>query len=444
MKVGKLRAGVAEMALEPRLGLVPELVWTKGRPPRKPEGYRTPLYVKALVLSNGHDPVALVTLDLLGIDRPDAIRAAELASERSGIPTDGILLTCSHTHAAPSVLPPLHTRRAAHHAAFDDEAKRRERAFVDAVVLAIADVVADASACQQDASVGSIATELPWLTYNRRRQTRNFGTWTSFLGIPQDQACRPEGPIDPELGLFVVRGADHRPLCMVWNLVGHNAFSFGDPYSADLPYSVQHELDDRIGEHIPCLYLPGCSGNVQYFDATGPGGLDKVTEDVASGIMAIYRDACTLPDVKLGGRKVELCFAQQDFSQCWWKHDVHAKRPVWETFLPIELERYRSEAAEKMTYQSDVMALRLGETALVGLPGEVFVEFGLMIKERSPFERTYVAAYSNDYAGYIATRHAFIGGSYEVWPALNVRVGREGGYLMVDKAVELLQELRAQ
>jgi hypothetical protein len=28
-----------------------------------------------------------------------------------------------------------------------------------------------------------------------------------------------------------------------------------------------------------------------------------------------------------------------------------------------------------------------------------------------------------------------------VWLTLNARIGREGGYLMVDKAVELLEEL---
>ena len=83
----------------------------------------------------------------------------------------------------------------------------------------------------------------------------------------------------------------------------------------------------------------------------------------------------------------------------------------------------------------------MGEAALVGLGGEMFVEFQMMIKERSPFRHTYVASYTNDYAGYVATRRAFVGGSYEVWPTLNARIGREGGYLMVDKVVELLEEL---
>ncbi len=271
--------------------------------------------------------------------------------------------------------------------------------------------------------------------------TRNYGMWTEWMGIPQDQAYRPEGPIDADFGLFVIRDARHKPLCMIWNFGGHNCFHLGDRYgfSADLPHTVQEALDERMGEHVPCLYTPGCSGNTFFLNSWNEW--EKATEEVASAIMAIYREANTLPMVKLGARKAELFFAQRDTTRYWWKHDIHTKLPAWDDYGPMEVERFQAELREKTTYQSDVQALRLGEAALVGVPGEVFVEFGLMIKERSPFRRTYVAGFANDYAGYVATRRAFMGGSYEVWPTLNARIGREGGYLMVDKAVELLEEL---
>jgi neutral ceramidase len=443
MKVGRLQAGVSEIELKPELGLRT----ANGAPVAR--GHLTPLYVKALVLANGEDEVAVATLDLIGIDRADAIRAAKLASERSGVPEDGILLTCSHTHVAPSTRSTVNTSRQFFDPGFDEQAKARERAFVNTVVENIARAICDAKEHSQDASIGVVTADLPWLTFNRRRHTRNYGVWTHFMRIPRDQAYRPEGPIDPDLGLFVVRGADYRPLAMVWNFSGHNSFNFGDQYSADLPYTVQEALDERMGEHVPCLYTPGCSGNTNYYDfekhprSEITEALKKATEGIASAIMAIYREACTLPEVRLGSRKAELFLAQRDFSRNWRMAEIHAKRPAWDEYTPRELERLRAEAKERETYQSDVMALRLGQAALVGLPGEVFVEFGLIIKERSPFRRTYVASYSNDYVGYIATRRAFIGGSYEVWSRGNCRIGREGGYMMVDKAVELLEELYA-
>jgi len=437
MKVGQLRAGVSEIELKPELGLA-----TGDGAPRA-KGFLTPLYAKALVLSDGENEVAVVALDLLGIDRADAQRAAQLVHQRCGIPPHGLIMACSHTHVAPSMLPTLHTYREAFNPYFDEQARQRERVWVNTVVETIAEAVCQAKSSLQAASIGVVTAELPWLIFNRRRHTRNYGVWTHWMGIPKDQAYRAEGPIDPEFGLFVVRDAAHEPLCLMWNFTGHNSFNFGDLYSADLPYTVQAALDERMGRHVPTLYLPGCSGNTNYFDFQQPEGLEKATEGVASAIMAIYREACTLPEVQLGSRQAELALAQRDVTRYWWRADIATKYPHWTDYGLKEVERFQRELQESLTYPFDVTVLRIGRAALVGVPAEAFVEFGLMIKERSPFRRTYVVSYANGYAGYVATRRAFIGGSYEVWPALNARVGREGGYLMVEKAVELLEELHA-
>lgn len=435
MKKSQLKAGVAEIDLNPPLGLVTG----DGAPQAK--GFLTPLFVKALVLSNDEDSVAIVTLDMLGIDRPDAQRAASLIEERTGISASGIILACSHTHVAPSMLPTLHTYRQAFNPIWDEQAALRERQWVNHVVNTIQEAVIQAQSHLQNASIGTITAELPWLIFNRRRKTRNYGIWTHWMGIPKNQAYGQEGPIDPEFGLIVVRDAAFKPMCLIWNFSGHNSFNFGDQYSADLPYTVQAALDESLGEHVPCLYTPGCSGNTNYFDYQKPIGLEKATDEVSSAIVAIYREACTLPEIKIGSRKTELYLAQRDVSRYWWKDDIHKKLPAWDDYGRLEMERFQREYQEKETYQTDITVLRLGDTALVGLGGEMFVEFQLMIKERSPFHHTFVASYTNDYAGYVATRQAFIGGSYEVWPTLNARIGREGGYLMVDKAVELLHEL---
>ena len=436
METGPLKAGVAEMELDPPLGLA----MGDGAP--RAEGSLTPLYAKALVLSNGHAEVAIVTLDMLAIDGPDANRAAELVERRCGVPAGAIIMTCSHTHVAPSMLPTLHAYRKAFGPQFDDEAVEREREWVDVVVERIADAVSRAHDSLRPATLGVATADLPWAVFNRRRHTRNYGVWTHWMGIPPDQAHRPEGPVDPELGVLVVRGADHRPICLLWNMTGHNSFNFGDKYSGDLAYTVQKAIDERTRRHLPTLYTPGCSGNTNYFDYGKPGGLEKATEEVASAIMAVHRDACTLPEVKLGHRSVELMLAQRDTSRNWWKHDVHRKMPAWDEYLPREVERFRDEG--RKAYPANVVVLRMGDAAMVGLSGEMFVEFGLMIKERSPFARTFVASYSNGYAGYVATRRAFVGGSYEVWTVLNARVARDGGYLMVDKSVEFLDELYAE
>jgi len=51
---------------------------------------------------------------------------------------------------------------------------------------------------------------------------------------------------------------------------------------------------------------------------------------------------------------------------------------------------------------------------LVGTQGEPFVEIGLAIKERSPFEHTWFGGYTSGWAGYIPTADAYPLKGYEV------------------------------
>ena len=85
-----------------------------------------------------------------------------------------------------------------------------------------------------------------------------------------------------------------------------------------------------------------------------------------------------------------------------------------------------------------VQALRVGDLALVGVPGEFFVELGLAIKQGSPFGQTMVLELANDCVGYIPTRRAFEEGAYE--PESSPYVPGFGEAI-VDSALDLLNRL---
>jgi len=91
------------------------------------------------------------------------------------------------------------------------------------------------------------------------------------------------------------------------------------------------------------------------------------------------------------------------------------------------------------TIPLEVQVFRLSDSvAVVGLPGEVFVDLGLAIKEASPFATTLVIELCQDAPGYIPTRKAFVEGSYET---VNSRIAPGGGELMAEAAIRLLKEL---
>ena len=90
---------------------------------------------------------------------------------------------------------------------------------------------------------------------------------------------------------------------------------------------------------------------------------------------------------------------------------------------------------------AEVQVLRLNrDTAIVTLPGEIFVDLGLAIKKNSPFKHTLIIELANDNPAYIPTDKAFKEGSYET---INSRIEPGGGEKIVEAATQLLKELAA-
>ena len=87
---------------------------------------------------------------------------------------------------------------------------------------------------------------------------------------------------------------------------------------------------------------------------------------------------------------------------------------------------------------AEVQVFRLNrDAAIVLLPGEVFAELGLAIKNGSPFKHTLVIELANDSPAYIPTEKAFKEGSYEI---VNSRIVSGGGERLVEAALRLLKE----
>jgi hypothetical protein len=96
------------------------------------------------------------------------------------------------------------------------------------------------------------------------------------------------------------------------------------------------------------------------------------------------------------------------------------------------------------------MVIGMGDIAFVGLPGEVFAEFGSMIKNASPFENTIVMGLTNDSRAYFPTKEAFTQGpagftpmitGYETTPG-TTRYERGAGEKLAELAVNQLKNLK--
>ena len=74
--------------------------------------------------------------------------------------------------------------------------------------------------------------------------------------------------------------------------------------------------------------------------------------------------------------------------------------------------------AGEPTVAAEVQGIKIGDCVLITSPAEVLVEVGLNIKRASPYEHTFVAAFSNGYVHYGAPAADYDGGGYEVTECL--------------------------
>ena len=95
---------------------------------------------------------------------------------------------------------------------------------------------------------------------------------------------------------------------------------------------------------------------------------------------------------------------------------------------------------EQMT--APVQAIRLGDAAILALPGEIFVETGLRIKAQTSASPLMLVSLANGYIGYVCTDEALTQeGGYETWAALSSLGGVGTVPAMESLSLSLLERL---
>jgi hypothetical protein len=84
----------------------------------------------------------------------------------------------------------------------------------------------------------------------------------------------------------------------------------------------------------------------------------------------------------------------------------------------------------------EIGVIRIGNAALVTLPGELFAEIGLNIKARSPFRTTIISELTNGSFCYIPTAAAYDRGGYETEFSAKVY----GLYMLTRDAQQIVEE----
>jgi hypothetical protein len=119
------------------------------------------------------------------------------------------------------------------------------------------------------------------------------------------------------------------------------------------------------------------------------------------------------------------------------KDPRNQRRMLWHQAVVDRYERQQNGTAEP--YRMELHAMRLGDIAIATNDFELFTDFGIQIKARSPALQTFVIQLAGP-GSYVPSERAARGGGYSAIVESN-QVGPEGGQELTERTVELLNSL---
>jgi len=104
------------------------------------------------------------------------------------------------------------------------------------------------------------------------------------------------------------------------------------------------------------------------------------------------------------------------------------------------VKRYEAQQKDPdIRYPTTIHVVRLGETAILTNQFELFTDFGIQMKARSPAVQTFIIQLAGN-GTYLPTERAVRGGSYSAI-IQSTPVGPEGGQVLVEETLKQANEL---
>ena len=432
-------AGSSRIDITPPKGVLMGgyLARTKGA-----EDIHDPLYARALVLDDGECRVAIVSADLMGLDRWVVRLVRERIEREVGIPAAHVMVACSHTHSGPLV------------------AKRRISevpvSYQEALLDKLVSVVDAAAGELVPARVGAGRVKM-YLGVNRRERTADNRV---VLGK------NPKGYASPYSHVLVVAREDGGPLAVLFTCGAHPAVLAPDNLliSGDYPGHAERVVEEDFGDTVVALFALGFAGDVNVnYEKRSFGEVESCGAALGRAVLEEIKDIELAGGLTVAARSVVVPLAleppppvaeaerilyeeRQRMSGLLGRGEdeaeIHRRRAMVE--WAADLVRLALQHRDEHTTDLEVQVIRIGDIALLGISAEVFAEYARELDDASPFQHTFPISNANGHIGYLPTAAAFDEGGYEVEDAPRLLGGLSFRPEVEETTRRTMQELLAQ
>ena len=398
-----LKIGIAEVNYTPEVGL--DLVGNYRGDDYASRGIHDSLYAKALVAADDKgEKVAVLTVDICMLPKETVDFMRQYIASQTDIKPENVMIMATHTHSGPKS--GLNSPKA--------------KEFLTRAAGAV--IMANENLKPTVLSVGR--SQENRISHNRRLKCKDGTTHMCWEKLEPGYVIEPWGSIDPEVITlsFEQEGRETGVLvnfgCHATTLTGNNWL-----YSADYPGYLAEAVKRVKGKDFVSMFCNGCCGNVTQVDyrvgfpstyqecqrigyMLGVSAMEAMenSEPVSGGIVAASREMVPLDRIDISDERLE-----------WAKKimkivEKEGMPPIQADGMPDAFyAKSWIEMREKQDLidSAEVMVIRIGDIAFVGLPGEIFNEFGIDIKAKSPCRNTIVSGLTNDKRAYFPTAVSF-------------------------------------
>jgi neutral ceramidase len=402
-----LRAGFAKVPITP-----PDGVRLTGYAARQGVsiGVHDDLFARAMVLENGVESLAMISVDVLALATEFVKRVRQRISARTGIKPESILIAATHTHSGPVTI-----------RTFFNNDETPEAAYIDHLASAIEQSVAQAWRDRFAARIATGAVQVENVGVNRSDPTRAIDREAGILRV-DDAAGRVRG--------VVVQYGCHPTLLGFDNLL----------VTRDYPGMALDAIEESLGDGSLGMFFNGAEGNISVNHSSELNAIGVATTDrtftrarevgrrLASAVLRVL--PVLTPDhaaqlgvinwpLELGGREYpdhleeRLGAARLRAAELAGGDEaLLRKAKAEELYASVACANARilQELGGRVPFP--LQGLNIGDTLFLGVPGELFSETGLALK-RSIRQRLFLIGLANGYYGYVPTEQAFAEGSYE-------------------------------
>ena len=404
-----LRAAAAKTDITPPPGAQ---LWGFSNRKSPATGTRDPLYAHVLVLEAGGKRLALVSVDL---GRPFGPRSLESLRKATQNDVSYLVLAATHTHSALAVMDE-----------YADGPPQWETAALQKIAAALANACKHLSNAQIGTGYGTA-----FIGHNRLH-VNSDGTVT---WLERNLTRVPTTPVDGTVAVLRIDGTDGQPIAILVNYATHPVVFGSDnlQYSADFPAVTVQTVENAFAGKPVGFFLQGAPGDINPYHAVTPLEEDAVAMRDWTG-RTLGEEAVRI------ARKIRT--EADDHAELQFAEDLVHVRPRWdaEKWREAMIAVFGSTSSNPFSPTAKDITLPVTtilinrRIAVLTMPGEPFVEYQIMWRQRCPTPDSFFIGYANAYNGYFPTiRSATLGGYGAANPATWVEVG--AGDRMVDAGV---------